>query len=506
MVANIPTFFDQRVLVLGAGLSGVAASELLQHHGAAVLLVDEGRPQWDEERLAALRSHGIEICEACQSLPSGHLDFAVVSPGVPTESHLLQQLRAAEVPLISELELGARLVRSRLVGVTGTNGKTTTTRLVETVLRLAGFDAIAAGNIGLPLSRVALNEDAPDWVALEVSSFQLEGTETFRPAIGVLLNLASDHLDRYPSLESYFRTKLRLFRLQGSQDWAIVQLESKEIAEAMGFVFPGRVLTFSSQNPKADVYYGRGYLVSRIPGWSGVLYDCREGHLVGRHNAENLMASFLVGYVLGVSPSDLRLALGRSRPEPHRFTELPQLDGVRVIEDSKSTNPASLQAALETASSLVEDGGRLWLLAGGDAKGLDFESVKPMIARHVEGCFLFGADREKLGAVFSASTRCLLFETLEEVVVSVRQRSAPGDVVLFSPGCASFDQFRNYRERGIRFRDLMSQAQAPALPESNRKQAESVTRRILGSHPESAVSIAQKNCPEPVGSESIYEN
>jgi UDP-N-acetylmuramoylalanine--D-glutamate ligase len=450
-------FLGKRVVVVGTGTSGVAASRLLSRLGSKVWLIDEREPQLDSRTVEDLKDLGVDCRFALLNLESSDWDFAVVSPGVPEESVLLQRLRSLSVPVFSEIEIASHASQAGVVAVTGTNGKTTSTRLIEAVMREVGWKAIAAGNIGFPYSAAVLEDSQPDWISLEVSSFQLEHVDAFRPKVAVLLNLAPDHLDRHHTLDTYYRMKARVFENQKAVDWAVIQCEAARELEGLGIRPKGRVMTFSSKDTTADIYYGSGFIVSRIPGWSGVVYDCRSGSLRGVHNAENLMATILVGYSLGIPLSEIRLALSRFQPDPHRFEVLPSVAGVSVVNDSKSTNPDSMRAAIEASSVLSDSSSRLWLIAGGESKQLSFHDLVPLVSDRVDGVFLYGRSRDEMGAAFGRSTQCTLSESLRESVENAFDRAQSGDVVLFSPGCASFDQFSSYVQRGEVFKSVVSE-------------------------------------------------
>ena len=474
----------KRVAVIGAGASGLAASVLLSARGAQVCLVDEGTPSIDPERRAELDQAGVDLRLATDEMGMKQVDWVVLSPGIGEGSALLRAVRRLQVPILSEIELAFRLSPQPVVAITGTNGKTTTTRMVETMLLQLGRKCAAAGNIGLPYASAIMARPDAEWFVLEVSSFQLEDTNQFRPRVAVLLNLAPDHLDRHGSTRDYYRAKARLFRNQGLGDWSLVQREALHELESLGVTIRGRVLTFSTKDTSADLYYGRGLIVSRIPGWSGVVYDCSEGNLAGQHNAENLMAAILVGYTLELPLSEIRIALSEFRSDAHRFELLRPLSGVQVVNDSKSTNPDSTRAAIEAGADLVEETGRLWLIAGGVNKQLSFSSLEPLVSEYVDGAFLFGRCRDQIGAAWQRAVPCAMSESMQESVERVLTLAQAGDVVLFSPGCASFDQYRNYRHRGESFRSIIRQYRSdrwsPLMPRES-----SVPDRLLtGGHSE----------------------
>lgn len=446
----------QQVLVIGAGASGQAASLLLAQRGASVCLVDEGSANLIVAEVHALKSLGVDIRLECSDLSGRSWDLAVVSPGVPQTSGLMQQLIQRRVPIISEVELAFRFSKCPAIAITGTNGKTTTTRLIETVMRHSGRKTLVAGNIGRPFCAAANDRAELDCMVLEVSSFQLEHVDRFKPKVAVLLNLAPDHLDRHGSFNDYCRAKARIFENQDKHDWAIIQWEAKERLANLGVEFGQKVRTFSLKNPAADVFYDRGLLVKRIGGEDKVIYDCSAGKLIGAHNAENLMAALLAGHAMGLAVSEMRTALANFRSEPHRFEMLEPVGGVLAVNDSKATNPDALRAAMEAAAGLLtSESSRLWLIAGGLNKRLSFQNLGQLVSVKVTKAFLFGRDQEEICSSLSRFTECFLCRTLDRAVRAAFLQARAGDVVLFSPGCASFDQFQNYADRGDQFCSLV---------------------------------------------------
>ena len=448
-------FTNKRILVVGAGASGIAVSRLLPSLGARVCLVDENEPALDVANRYELDSLGVDCRFAVGSICDLECDLAVVSPGVSLKSPLMDELRNRQIPVYSEIEVAFQCFGGRIVSITGTNGKTTTTRMVEAVMSALEVDSISAGNIGYPFSALVREQPQNEWVSLELSSFQLENISEFRSEIAVLLNLAPDHLDRHETLESYYLAKARIFENQGPNDVAIIQREAKEILDALGCRFSGRVLTFSHQDTSSDLYYAQGFVVSRIPGWSGLVYDMSAGSLRGTHNVENVMAALLCGHAMGISLSDIQVALTAFRTETHRFEILSNTEGLTVVNDSKSTNPASLYAAIKASQELLSEDGRLWLVAGGESKQLSFDILSSLVEERVKGLFLFGRSRHELGTLFGPFTNCVARESLKESVQAVFGVARAGDLILFSPGCASYDQFRNYAERGDYFKALI---------------------------------------------------
>ena len=453
---------DKNVLVIGLGLSGIAAAELLLARGAKVLAVDGADGEALRAQASKLRARGalVELgTTSFAKLPTRwKIDFAVLSPGVPLDNPLVAEILAKKIPLIGELELGYQQSLALNLAITGTNGKTTTTELVERVLTSNGLKTIAAGNIGTPFCAIADESRTLDFVTLEVSSFQLETIQYFRPAVAVLMNITPDHLDRYDNMDDYARAKARLFENQQAFDWAIVQSEALAKLKAIGVDIPSKIITFSAVDQSADIYLDRGLLISRIENWSGPLLNMDDVLLSGPHNAENLMAALAVGHVLHIPLDGIVEALKGYAPAPHRCEFVAEINGVKFINDSKATNvDAVAKALLAMPQGENSRAPNVWLLAGGKDKGLEFHDLGPLLAQRVKGAFLFGEMREKIRAAWSLFTPCSLVESLLEATAQAAQCAAPGDVVLLSPACSSFDQFRNYQHRGEVFRQTVKQ-------------------------------------------------
>ena len=406
---------------------------------------------------ATLQALGVQVELGAGSLSDGHFDLAVVSPGLSAEAPFVKTITARGVPLIGELELGYQQSRCLSLAITGTNGKTTTTELIARLLQHAQRKTIAAGNIGLPLCAVADQTRDLDFVTLEVSSFQLETIQYFRPVVAVLLNLTPDHLDRYASMEDYLRAKARMFMNQQPFDWAIIQSEALAQMRALGLEVPSKVISFSANDRQADIYLDRGLLVSRMPDWPGPLLDMAHGQLRGPHNAENLMAALAVGRVLRLPLEQMVAALKSYTPAPHRCELVAELNGVQFINDSKATNLDAVRQALLAAPTGNGGQPNIWLIAGGKDKGFEYHDLGPLLAKRVKQAFLIGETREKIRAAWSLFTPCAVVNSLLEATVEAAQNAVPGDVVLLSPACSSFDMFQNYQHRGEVFRQAVEQ-------------------------------------------------
>jgi len=446
---------DKSVLVLGLGSSGRAACRLLQSRGARVTAVDSADTPALREISAPLVAAGMRVELGVTIPPVGHFDLAVVSPGVPATLRLVKDLAARAVPVISELELGYQHTVCLTIGISGTNGKTTTTEMVERLLTHSHKYTLAAGNIGTPVCDIVERTRELDFLTLEVSSFQLEGIQFFRPAVAVLLNITPDHLDRYASMADYARTKARLFENQQPFDWAIVQSEALAQLRSLGCKVPSKTLTFSANNRRADIWMDRSLIISRIEGWEGPLLDMDKTKLRGQHNAENLMAALAVGRVLRLPLELVAEALSSCEPGAHRCEFVAEINGVKFINDSKATNLDAVTKALKSMPASRPGEPNVWLIAGGRDKGFDFHDIGPLLAHRVREAFLVGETREKLRAAWSLFTPCAVKDSLLEAVLGAAEKAEPGDVVLLSPACSSFDQFQNYKQRGEVFRQAV---------------------------------------------------
>jgi UDP-N-acetylmuramoylalanine--D-glutamate ligase len=448
---------NKKVLVIGLGLSGMAACELLLRKGATVWAVDDCDNEQLRRDSAVLRASGVEVRLGTSVAPNRSFDLVVTSPGVPWTHPVLAAMVERNVPIIGELELGAQHSLCLNIAITGTNGKTTTTELIERLLLDNQLRTIAGGNIGRPVCSLVDQTRELDFLTLEVSSFQLETIRYFRPAIGVLLNITPDHLDRYESMADYIRAKGRLFENQQPFDWAIIQSEALALLRAQNIDIPSKIVTFSATDKSADIYLDRGLLISRMEGWSGPLLDLDHCLLRGPHNAENLMAALAAGHIIRLPLERMMETLKSYKPAPHRCEVVAEINGVTFMNDSKATNVDAVQKAVLSVSPGRRSAPNVWLIAGGRDKGLDYHELGPVLAQRVKGAFLIGEAREKISAAWSLFTSCTLCGSLLEAVQQAADSAVAGDIILLSPACSSFDQFRNYQHRGEVFRQTVAE-------------------------------------------------
>ena len=432
---------NQNVAVLGAGLSGAAAALLLKAEGAEVTVLDSA----DENKLLKstidnLRAQGIRVvCGPAADNDSSVYEFVVLSPGIDPASPLARNFSAQKIDMIGELELGWRSLDVPVIAVTGTNGKTTTTELLAQVLNECGQKTIACGNIGKPLSEVAREKKKFDVLTVEVSSFQLETTKTFRPSIALWLNFAPDHLDRYRSVAEYRAAKLRIFENQTADDVVIVNATEN---------LPGlraRKITFSAYTDRADFRLADGSIVYE----NRPVLRLAETKLRGSHNIENLMATLAAGTARGLSFEQMVPPLRAYEPRPHRCDFVRQIGGVDYINDSKATNLDAVEKALLAQSKPVV------LIAGGKDKGFTFEPLRALVKEKVRSTILIGEMAERIARDWDGAVESELASSLANAVERAHATAKRGEVVLFSPGTSSFDMFKSYADRGDQFRALV---------------------------------------------------
>lgn len=441
------------VLVLGLSPSGIAASRLLDQCGAKAIIVDSRE---SAELRSVAREAEVNVELGATQLPKGNFDFAVVSPETPLRDPLLVEAKEKEIPVLSELELGYQQSLCLNIAVTGTNGKTITTELIERVLDHCHRKTMVSDEQRTPMSSLIAQTKELDFLTLEVSSFQLEHVKFFRPTIAVLLNFAQDHLDRYASMAEYIQTKARIFSNQQPFDWAIVQSEALAQMRELNLPVPAKVITFSASNRRADIFLDRGLIVSRIPDWAGPLLDMDNCKIRGPHNAESLMVALAVGRILRLPLEQTADAMKNYELPPHRCELVAEVDGVKFVNDSKSTNVGALQRALLSFPEGRAGEPNVWLIAGGRDKGCEFHDIGPLLSQRVKGAFLLGEAREKIRAAWSLFTPCTLVNSLLEAVPEATKLAAAGDIVLLSPACSSFDQFRSYQHRGEVYRQAVA--------------------------------------------------
>jgi len=434
------------ILVVGLARSGIAAARFLARRGAKVRATDLAPADRIGPAAAELRALGVEL-ELGGHRPESFTRAAliVISPGVPHRMPLLEAARAHGVPVIGELELAARFIAEPIVGVTGTNGKTTVTELIGAMLAASGRRVFVGGNIGTPLIGYVDGAAPAEVVVAEVSSFQLDTIETFRPQVGVLLNITADHLDRYPDFDAYARSKLRLFANQQPGDTAVLNGSDPAVRARAGAIAAG-ILYFNAPRGDGAARLEGRVLRLRLPNRAESRLDLGRFGLRGPHNLENAAAAALAALSAGASPDGVQAALDGFAAAPHRMETVATVGGVEYVNDSKATNVDAVRRGLESFAQPVV------LIMGGVDKGGDFRLLRDAARARGKALVLVGGAREAIRAALGGILAVHEAADMAEAVRRAADLAAPGDVVLLAPGCASFDRYANYQERGEDFR------------------------------------------------------
>ena len=433
----------KHVVVAGGGRSGIAAAALLRARGARVTLNDTSEPAG----LAALHEAGITVAVGPHRPELfASADLVVLSPGVPPDQDAMIAARMAGVPVIGEVELASRWLTGRVIAITGTKGKSTTTTLTARMLQEAGFDATAGGNLGAALSgQVATTHPAALHV-VEVSSFQLETTQTFHPWISVLLNLSADHLDRHGTFERYASAKARIFANQTANDWAVINADDPA-AMALAGGYRARRLDFALETSLSDgITVEAGSIVRRQAGDSAPLVPLSSVRVPGRHLLGDVLAAAAVGCVAGVPAAAMQRAVEGFTGLPHALERVAVVDGVTFVNDSKATNIASARRSLESFPEGVV------AIMGGRYKGGDFGDLAAAVLGRVAGIVAIGEATPLIEAGLSASTTVMRASSMDEAVATAFAMAPRPGVVVLAPACSSFDMFKDYADRGERFK------------------------------------------------------
>ncbi len=442
----------KKVSVIGAARSGLAAAIELKRRGALVYLSDE-KPenQWPDDKLAeiklSLRDNGIDFEFGGHTERVYDCDLLVTSPGVPAGSRVLQNAVNKGIKVISELELGFWLCPAGVVAITGSNGKTTTTSLVGEIFNQAGRKCAVAGNIGTPYCSVASMLGPDDFAILEVSSFQLEWVESFRPMVAAILNITPDHLDRHASMDEYVALKMRIFANQSGNDTAVINADDPLLMESCQIKDPVQFST--SKEVARGCFVGNDLINLSLGGERRPLLKVSELGIKGPHNLANACAAAAIAASAGIAEDHIVKALQRFTGVEHRLEKVGLIGGVSFINDSKATNVDAVFWALQSVSPPIV------LIAGGKDKGGDFRILEPLIRKNVAAVVLIGQATEKIGAAFDGLVAIEKAKSLPSAVERAYELAKPHGTVLLSPGCASFDMFDNYEHRGRVFKETV---------------------------------------------------
>lgn len=442
-------FAGKKIVVIGMGKTGIATALFLGKQGAKVTVTDE-KPfeQWSSEFELIAKEKWLAIGKYNTDILAG-AGMVIPSPGVPPYNNLLVAALKKKIPVISEIELAYRFLKIPLIAVTGTNGKTTTTTLLGEILKHSGKKIFVGGNIGTPLIGYMESSNKDDFVVAEISSFQLQWVDKFHPFIAMLLNVTSDHFNYHGSFAEYLRVKTRVFARQDKNDIAILNA-TDPAQEGIEENIRSKIVKFSSADElKSGIFLKNNTIIFRIPDNGEEQYPLSMIKLPGLHNAENVMATIIAARFCGCSPESIIASIASFRGLPHRIEFAGEKNSVKFYDDSKGTNVGSVIRALDTFAQPVI------LLLGGRDKDGDFETLKPLLAAKTKKVILFGEAQNRIASLIGESVPVLKKLKLGEAIEIAYENSQPGDVILLSPGCASFDEFIDYKERGDFFKKVV---------------------------------------------------
>ncbi len=449
---NTADISGKNVTILGSQRSAMGAARLLRHFGAKVLVSEFDADKFDADKRQILADIEAEFEFGYHSPDVLESDFVVVSPGIPENADIIEKIRTKNIPLYSEIEMTSWFIDAPIIAVTGSNGKTTTVNLIHHLLLTAGYDSFLGGNVGVAASEVLMDrlekEPAKPIFVLEVSSFQLDNIDTFKPQVAVILNLTPDHLDRYPSLAAYYESKLGLLKNLDDTCMAVINRDDPELSRHDITVDPIRYFSVSSPSG-GDVMLAEGVIgIMRDGEWSPIL-PAKALPLPGKHNLSNALAAVAAVMDFINDPSILAQGLMTFSAVPHRIEYVGKIKGIRCYNDSKATNIASTEVAIHSFPQ------PLWLILGGKDKGGDFTTLISQLEATTREVLLVGAASDIIQTQISPALQTRKVETIEAAINHCLNHGEAGDVLLLSPACASFDQFENFEARGDHFRTLI---------------------------------------------------
>jgi UDP-N-acetylmuramoylalanine--D-glutamate ligase len=438
----------KKVVILGGGESGTGAALLAKHKGYDVFVSDQG--ELKEKYKTELKAQQIPFEEGQHSIDTIlNTSLIIKSPGVPDKNEIVKKAREKGIEVIDELEFAFRFIKGKVIAITGTNGKTTTTLLTFHLLKSAGLKVALAGNVGFSLARQVAEQDH-DWYVVEISSFQLDGTTSFKPAVGILLNITPDHLDRYDyTLGNYVNSKFRLVRNMSATDTFIYYVDNAILKrEVLSRAIGAKQLAISLSDERTPVHFDGSKMSFGFA--EAFKLSQLETTLKGPHNLINTMAAVSAALIAGISAEKIRKGLKTFKNAPHRLESIAVINGVEFVNDSKATNVDSVVYALGSY-----EGPLVWI-AGGIDKGNDYSLIADAVRKKVRALICLGRDNEKLKKSFSGVVKTIKeTQVVKDLVRMALDEASKGDVVLLSPACASFDLFKNYEDRGDQFREAV---------------------------------------------------
>ncbi|MDR3609863.1 MAG: UDP-N-acetylmuramoyl-L-alanine--D-glutamate ligase [Ignavibacteriaceae bacterium] len=442
---------NKNITVIGARKSGIGAAKLIQHFGGIPFVSDSNSEENLIEYVELLKKEKISFELGGHSGKIYSCDMFVVSPGVPSDAKIILEAKQRGLQVISELELAYHFCKGKIIAITGTNGKTTTTSLCEHVFNKCGIKTYAAGNIGVAFSEIVTEVKENDVVSLEVSSFQLDLIDKFKPQMAMILNITPDHLNRYQNkLENYINSKLRIYKNQTKDDFLILNKDNLATLDIK--IEPkSRVFYFSlTKEIENGCYCSNDFILFKENGKE--LFKCSldDINLKGEHNYANAMSVIIAAKIMGLDNKKIKSALSDFKGVEHRLEFVREINGVKFINDSKATNIDSVWYALRSFNNPI------FLILGGQDKGNDYNQIKKLVNEKVKKIYAIGSSAEKIFNFFHSMVKVEMQPTLESAVAAANKEARENDIVLFSPACASFDMFRNYEHRGIVFKEAVN--------------------------------------------------
>jgi len=438
-----------RVSIIGAARSGIAVAKLLKSQGASVFVSDKKPKAEAGQEIQGLENLGVQYEFDAHSDKIFNTDFIVVSPGVPSSSNLIQHALKVGLKIFSEVEVASWFCRAPIVAITGSNGKTTTTTLTGKIFEKAKWKTAVAGNIGFPFSDYVTEVDEKSVAVVEVSSFQLDYIDTFKPKASVLLNITPDHLDRYESYQAYADSKFRIFMNQDAEDFAVYDYDDDKVRKHCEALVSKQFSFSANKKVSKGAFVDSGKVYVMLNGKKEFLVNANDVKIRGVHNLYNAMASSLAAMTMGVQLEIIAETLREFPGVEHRLEPVRELNGVKYVNDSKATNVDAVWYALGSFESPIV------LIAGGKDKGNDYSALFELVKQKVRVMVLIGQAAPKMQKEFSDKTTCIMASTMEEAVSIASREAKKGDVVLLSPACASFDMFHDYEHRGREFKRLV---------------------------------------------------
>lgn len=445
----------RKTLVLGAGKSGITSAKFLAERGAVVALHDRKEVEtWSDQARTLKETHNVGLLGG--QIPSwllDQIDLVVISPGVPTNTIPARYVDRKDGEVIGEVELAYRFMKGRIVGITGSNGKTTTTTLIGELLRNSGIETQVGGNIGTPLVSLTETSKENSWTVCELSSFQLETIVDFRPNVALCLNVTPNHMDRYDFFSDYAAAKHRLFLNQTADDVAILNADD-EVTASWANGLKANVVMFSTAKELDEGLFLKGNeLVCRANGKEKVLITRGEMTLRGIHNVQNVLAGLAAGLACGASPESMRETIANFKAVEHRLEFVKEIEGVKFYNDSKAT---SVDATLKALEALSDGQGKVVLILGGRGKNAPYQPLAELIKANVRKLVLIGEDADNIENQLGGFAEVVRAETMEDAVEKSFASAEKGDSVLLAPACASFDMFNSYEQRGTIFKEAVA--------------------------------------------------